>query len=57
MTAISTLALDACRYLWHRAQLLKAGLLKREVGEAERTFWASTRIGKNIWEGLDDEAR
>lgn len=31
--------------------------MKRDVDKAERIYWARTRVGKNTWEGLDDEAR
>lgn len=51
------IALKCRRYLWHKAQLLKAGFLKLEVDKAERIYWASTRVGMNTWEGLDDDAR
>lgn len=54
---IPMITLGCHRYLWHKAQLLKAGLLKLEVDKAERIYWARTRVGMDTWEGLDDEAR
>lgn len=33
------------------------GLMKRELAESERAYWARRTVGASTWEDLDEDAR